>query len=151
MGCPLPERGFSLIGILVSVVIVGILMTLALQTYQPVLTSFETGMGDRPSFRLDISRAQMKRLHQAEMVYFQVHRKYATWDELIRDGQIQRGYSNRAQGPGTPFMPCYDIDIRLTGRGFVITATPDLSAGAAEGTPVLRIDQSGALEEVPTQ
>ncbi len=145
------QRGFSLIGLLLAVSIMGIMLVMALDTYQPTLQSFEGGLGNRPSFRLNISRMQIRRLHQSEVIYFSLHRSYATWDQLVADGEIQRGYTNRAMGPGTPYMPYFDIDIQVTGTGFVITATPNVVAGALEGTPILRMDQSGNLEEVPAQ
>ena len=137
--------------LLVTVAIVGILFVTAMQNYLPTLKSFESGSGDRPSFRLDISRAQMQELHRTEVLYYSLHRTYATWDQLMSDGMIAPGYSNRAQGGGTPFIPVYDINIEITPNGFTITATPSLSAGASPGMPILRIDQEGALEEVPTK
>ncbi len=142
------ERGFSLIGLLLSVVIVGILLVMALQTYQPVLTSFQTGTGSPGSVGMNLTRVRMHNLHQAEMIYYSLHRSYGTWDELVRDGQIARGYSPHALGAGTPFVPCHDIDIQVSHNGFVITATPNTAAGAPEGSPILRIDQEGLLEEV---
>ncbi|HDS31077.1 MAG TPA: hypothetical protein ENN67_08550 [Firmicutes bacterium] len=145
------NRGFSLVGVLLAVAIVGVLLVLALDYYQPTLSGFQEGRGDRPSFRANISKTQMQNLHRAELMYFAIHRTYATWDELISDGQIPRGYTNRAMGRGTPYMPYYDIDIHVTETGFIITATPNMGAGAPEGTPILRIDQSGQLEEVPTR
>jgi prepilin-type N-terminal cleavage/methylation domain-containing protein len=146
-----PQHGFSLIGMLLAVAIIGVLLVMALNTYQPVLNSFEQGTGDRPSFRMNISRTELQNLHRAEVMYEQLHHSYATWDQLVSDGMIPRGYTNRATGRGTPFMPYYDIDIQVFNTGFVITATPSMAAGAPEGTPILRIDQEGVIEEVPAE
>lgn len=151
MGGRRRQDGFTLIMLLVTVAIVGILFVAAMHSYQPALKSFESGSGDRPSFRLDISKASMQKLHQAEVMYYDIHRSYATWGQLMSDGMIARGYSDKAQGGGTPFIPVYDINIEITSNGFTITATPNMSAGASPGMPILRIDQEGALEEVPTK
>lgn len=148
MGGPRNHRGFSLIGLLLSVAIVGILLVMALQTYQPALQSFETGKTAGESFGLTSARLQMRQLYAAEVMYFNIHRTYGSWQQLQQDGMIQRGYSNRAQGGGTPFIPHYDIDIQADATGFVITATPNPAAGAVEGAPILRIDQGGELEEI---
>jgi len=145
----LQGRGFSLIGLVIAMAIVGILLVYALQNYQPVLTSFEKGTGDRPSFRADISKDQVRKLQQAEMMYFDIHRTFATWDQLMKDGEIARGYSNRAKGPGTPFIPFYDINIEITENGFIITAAPNFAAGAVEHSPTWKIDQDGNFQEVP--
>ena len=142
------QRGFSFIGLLLTLAIIGVLFALSFNSYKPALQSFDQGMGSQPSFRLNISRNQMKQLHTAEIMYFQIHRSYATWEQLIADGQIPRGYSNRAQGSGTPYIPYHDINVQISNTGFVITATPNTAAGASEGSPILRIDQSGNLEEV---
>jgi Tfp pilus assembly protein PilE len=145
------QGGFSLIGLLLTVAIVGILLVISLQNYQPTLQSFQTGTPGQSSFKLDISRAQMQQLHRAEVMYYNIHRSYATWAQLVSDGEIARGYSDKAQGPGTPFIPYYDIDIQVTENSFVITASPSVPAGAPPGTTALRIDQDGTLEEVPSQ
>jgi len=145
------EEGLSLIGLLLTVAIIGVVLVLSLQTYKPVLQSFETGGGSAASFKLDISRAQMQKLYQMELLYYTLHRSYATWDQLVADGQIAQGYTNRAQGRGTPFIPYFDIDIQVSPNGFVITATPSFAAGAPPGTPVLKIDQEGNLVEVPSK
>jgi Tfp pilus assembly protein PilE len=145
------QRGFSLIGLLLSAVIVSILLVMALQTYQPVLTGMQSGTGPVNSVGMNMSRVRMRGLAQAEAMYYAVHREYGTWDQLVADGQIQQGYSPHATGSGTPFVPCHDIEIQVTRNGFVITATPNTEAGAPEGSPVLRLDQTGRIEEVQAE
>jgi len=145
------QRGFSLIGLLISVVIVSILLVMALQTYQPVLTGMQSGTGPAGSVGMNMSRVRLRSLQQAEGMYYSIHREYATWDELVADGQIPRGYSPNATGSGTPFVPCHDIEIQVTQNGFVITATPNVEAGAPEGSPILRLDQTGQIEEVQAE
>jgi prepilin-type N-terminal cleavage/methylation domain-containing protein len=148
----LRQNGFSLIGLLVTVAIVGVLLAMSLQNYQPVLQNFQTGTPGQASFKLDISREQLRQLQRAELMYFNVHNSYATWEQLVSDGEIARGYNKNAiQHPGTPFIPYYDINIEITETGFVITATPSIPAGAPPGTATLKIDQDGNLEEVPTR
>ncbi len=144
---PQRERGFSLIGLLISATIVCILTVMALQTYGPVLQSANTGGGTN-ALGMNISRMRMRELHQAEMTYHSIHRSYATWAELVRDGQIPMGYASRAVGAGKAFIPGHDIEIEVKDRGFIITATPNPEAGTSENSPILRIDQSGRLEEV---
>ena len=144
------ERGFSLIGILISATIVCILMVISLQTYGPALQSANTGTGTN-ALGMNLSKTRVRQLHTAEQMYHSLHRSYATWEQLVQDGQVARGYSRNAQGPGTPFVPGHDVEIEVTGNGFVITATPNPDAGAAEGSPILRIDKSGRLEEVPIE
>lgn len=100
---------------------------------------------------MNISRAQLMQLHRMEMLYFNLHRSYATWDQLVKDGLIARGYTNLAQGKGSPFIPYYDIDIQVKPDGFIITATPNFPSGAAPGSPILRIDEDGVIEEVPSK
>jgi Tfp pilus assembly protein PilE len=151
MRCTYRESGFTLISLLITVAIVGILLVLSMQNYQPVLQNFQTGTPGQESFKHDVSRAQIRDLHRAELMYYAVHGTYATWDQLLSDGEIARGYINTAIGRGTPFIPYFDINIQVTDNGFVITATPSLAAGAPAGTTTLRIDQEGTLEEVPTQ
>jgi len=145
------ERGFSLIGLLISAVIVSILLMMALQTYQPILTEFSTGTGPTGSVGMNLSKVRLRNLHQAEAMYFAIHQSYATWDQLVRDGQIPRGYTPNALGPGTPFVPCHDIAIRIMRNGFVITATPNTEAGAPEGSSILRVDQTGTITEVAAE
>jgi Tfp pilus assembly protein FimT len=151
MSCSGTERGFSLIGLLMACVIVVILMTMALQTYGPVLQSVNTGTGPTNSLGMNLTRTRLRGIHQAEMMYNSIHRSYATWDQLVRDGQIASGYSNRSMGRGTPYIPCYDVNIEVSRTGFVVTATPNVIAGAPEGSPVLKIDQTGQIEEVQAE
>jgi len=147
---PMRERGFSLIGILISAVIVCILFTMSMQTYGPILQSGSSGTGTN-ALGMNMTKTRVRQLYTAEQMYHTIHRSYATWAELVRDGQISRGYTSNTQGGGTPFVPGHDVEIELTTNGFVITATPNPDAGAAEGAPVYRIDQSGRLEEVPIE
>jgi len=145
------QQGYSLIGLLLTVAIVGILIVLSLKTDLSTLRGFQTGYGSGSSFKLNIASAQLRSLGQAEVMYYNVHRSYGTWEQLVSDGEIQRGYIKTAQGRGTPFIPYYDIDIKVTASGFVITASPNLAAGAVAGSSTLRIDETGSLEEVPTK
>jgi hypothetical protein len=90
----------------------------------------------------------MRQLHQAELTYFSLHHSYGTWAELVRDGQVPGGYTNRVGATGQPFVPGHDVEIEVTSSGFIITATPSPQAELPDGSPVLKIDQSGRLEEV---
>ena len=146
---PLGERGFSLIGLLMTVVIVCILLTMSLQTYSPIMQGANSGTGTSP-LSMDLSKTRIREVFTAEQLYYSLHRSYATWPELVRDGQIPGGYTNKAQGAGTPFVPGHDVEIEVTQHGFVVTATPNAAAGALPGSPILKIDQDGKLEEVPT-
>lgn len=149
MSEPSRQRGFSMIGLLLTVAIIGIISVTALQEYKSVLPSMRPGGGNATGFGTETAKLHMKQLHQMETLYFSIHRSYATWDQLVSDGEIQRGYSNKGAGKGTPFIPNYDIDIQVNETGFVITATPNLSAGAVVDAPSFKIDQDGYLEEVP--
>jgi Tfp pilus assembly protein PilE len=151
MGKIHPQRGFSFLGILIAVAIVGILMVMSIQNYQPVMSSMRPGGGSRPGLGLTTAKAHLTQLHQAEFMYYNVHKSYATWAELVQDGEIQHGYSDKAKGKGTPFIPNYNIDIQITEEGFTITASPDLAAGAEPGSPTLKIDQEGIVEEVASK
>ena len=144
------QAGFTLIGILLAVAIVGILLVMSMQNYKPVLTNFQTGTPGRESFKLDISKSQLSKLQEMEVLYYSVHNSYATWDQLVKDGDIAQGYSAKATDR-TPFIPYYDIDIQTSQTGFVITATPSYAAGAPVGTSTLKIDENGNVEEVPTK
>jgi len=148
---PWMERGFSLIGLLIACVIVVIMMTMALKTYGPVLQSVNTGTGGTNSIGMNMTRTRLHNLHQAEVMYHSVHRSYGTWEQLVSDGQISSGYSNRSMGRGTPFVPCHEVRIDVTRTGFTITATPNTIAGAPEGSPTLVIDETGQIEEVQTE
>ncbi len=141
------EKGFSLIGLLIACVIVVILMTMALQTYGPTLQAVNKG-DNTNALGMNISRMRLRQLHQAEMTYHSIHRSYATWAELVRDGQIPRGYTDTARAGGRPWVPGHDVEIEVTSSGFTITATPNLQAGLPEDAPILVINQSGRLEEV---
>ena len=146
------ERGFSLIGILISAVIVMILVMMSLQTYGPVLQGAGGGGGGggaTNALGMNMAKTRVRQLFTAEQTYHTLHRSYATWEQLVSDGQIPRGYVREVQGRGTPFVPGHDVEIELTDSGFVITATPD--PDAARKTPILKIDQSGQLEEVPQE
>ncbi len=147
MRCRVRERGFSLIGLLLSVTIVSILLVVALQSYGPVMQGANTGTG-KNALGMEMTKVRLRGVYQAEAIYYSLHKKYGTWAELVRDGQIPRGYSDRAMGAGTPFVPGHDIEIKLTPTGFVVIASPNPSAGALEGSPILRIDETGRLEEV---
>jgi len=141
------EKGFSLIGLLVACVIVVILMMMALRTYGPTLQAVNSG-DNTNALGMNISRMRMSQLHQAEMTYYSIHRSYATWAELVRDGQIPRGYTDRAGAGSPPWVPGHDVEIEVTSSGFTITATPNPQAGMPDDAVILRIDQSGRLEEV---
>jgi Tfp pilus assembly protein PilE len=151
MGSIYPQRGFTFLGILIAVAIVGILMVMSLQNYQPVMQSMRPGGGSRPGLGLTTAKAHLTQLHQAEIMYYNVHRSYATWAQLVQDSEIPHGYSDKAKGKGTPFIPNYNIDIQITEAGFNITASPDIAAGAEPGSPTLRIDQEGNVEEVSSK
>ena len=147
MGDKQGQRGFTLIGMLLSVVIVGVLMVMALQSYKDIPQMLTTGSGGSTGFSL--AKIRMNELYTAETIYFSLHKSYGTFEQLLSDGQIVRGYSTRTAGAGMPFVPGHNLTIEVTESGFIATATPDPAAGASAGQPKLRITQEGVLEEIP--
>ncbi|HEX9743999.1 MAG TPA: prepilin-type N-terminal cleavage/methylation domain-containing protein [bacterium] len=139
------QRGFTLIGLLISVVIVGILMVMALQSYSGIPQQMTSGNGGSMGFSL--ARSRMQQIATSETTYYSIHRRYGTWEELIADGQISQGYTTRAGR--SPFVPGHDLSLELTSTGFTAIATPNVHFGAAEGSPILKITESGHLEEIP--
>lgn len=141
------QTGFTLIGMLISVAIVGVLMVMMLNSSG---SFFGTSSGNQNTNALgmDMTKTMIRQLHQAELRYHGIHGTYATFAELIQTGTIARSYTNRALGAGTPIVRNYDVEIEVSRNGFVITATPNHQAGAGPNSPVLKIDLSGRVEEV---
>jgi type II secretory pathway pseudopilin PulG len=147
VGLSIRQRGFSLIGLLMSVAIVCIL-TVMFFNMSGSLTYSGSGNGNVNALGLDLTKQGLRQLQMAEISYYSTHNSYATYGELVQSGMIPRNFTNRALGAGTPIALHYDVDIEVFDNGFKITATPNHEAGAGPDSPILTIDLSGFVEEV---
>lgn len=141
------QKGFSLIGLLMSVAIVCIL-TVMFFNMSGSINYTGSGNGNTNALGMDMTKAGMRQLHLAEISYHSTRGSYATFPELVQSGLIPRNFTNRAMGAGTPIVTNYDVEIEVFDNGFKITATPNPEAGAGPNSPILTIDLSGSVQEV---
>lgn len=141
------HRGFTLIGILISLVIVCLLFLYSFNSFKGTYTGYSSTRISNMEYGL--AKMRMQQIKTAEQIYFSLHRRYGTFEQLVSDGQIASGYTTRTAGHGTPYVPLHNFVIELTGDGFIVTATPDTFAGAPEDAPILRITNDSDLEEIP--
>ena len=147
MGYSTRQRGFTLIGLLLSVAIVCILTVMFFNLSGSIVYTGSSN-GNNNAMGMDMTKAGMRQLHLAEISYHSTHHSYATFADLVQAGLIPQNFTNRAIGGGTPIVLHYDVEIEVFSNNFKITATPNHEAGAGPNSPVLTVDLSGHVEEV---
>ena len=141
-------KGFSLLGILITVVIIAILSMGGLRMYSGV-----AGVGTdykpdtvKGGVKLGALRKNLKTLAMFQNQEYELRRTYIpTIDNLI-ERTFGAGY-NALATDRVPLIPMFDVKMTITSSGFEIRAVPDLMAGAPKDSPTYVVDQTMNLRE----
>jgi hypothetical protein len=144
------QAGFSFISVLISLVIVGILASMALVHYRS-LGVFSTDGTNPESFvrRLDKNLAieSLKKLHTMEITYHIRYNRYGTFNELQSEGYIAAGYTAKLGEHGVPFLDYWDIEIHAMEESYLLLAEPNRNAIGFDDVPILGMNESGRVWE----
>lgn len=144
------EYGFSFISLLISLVIVGILASMAFVHYRS-LGLFSTDETNPDSFvrRLDKTLAfeSLRKLNAMEISYQIRYDRYGTFNELQSEGYIPAGYTAKLGQHGVPFLDYWDIEIDAKEESYLLLATPNDNAAEYDNVPILGMNESGRVWE----
>lgn len=147
---PNGQAGFSFISVLISLVIVGILVSGALVHYRS-LGMFSTDGTNPESFvrRLDKNLAieSLKKLHTMEMSYHLRYNRYASFNELQSEGDIPAGYTAKLGEHGVPYLDYWDIEINAMEESYLVLAEPNRNAIGFDNVPILGMNETGRVWE----
>ncbi|MCG3152503.1 MAG: hypothetical protein GEEBNDBF_01803 [bacterium] len=149
------QRGFSMISILISVAIIGILVVFQLQSMQSATKGLNPGQGSasvtNPSFGNATTIHSLKQIHMMQLAYHQRFGRYATFEELVADGSIPAGYSAREDDPsGVAFVRYYDLELHAGPEHYILLAFPNSQASIEfpdVNMPAYRITEKGEVTE----
>jgi Tfp pilus assembly protein PilE len=144
------QNGYALIGLLISLVIVGILASIAITQYRG-MGLYDTKAKSPESFarKLDMTLTthSLKMLHEMELGYHVRYNKYATFQELLDDNLIAAGYTAKLEEQGVPYLEFWDIDIQASEDSYLLLAVPNKNAAEMEAVPILAMNDSGKIWE----
>jgi Tfp pilus assembly protein PilE len=144
------DTGFTFVSLLVALVIVGILASVAL-TYYRSMGVFGTDRTNPSTVtrRLDLNLTKntLRQIHDMELSYYQRYNRYATFEDLQRDGLIPGGYTAKLEARGKPFLNYWDIQMKIGEDSYLLIASPNTLANSFEDVPILAMDETGEIRE----
>jgi hypothetical protein len=144
------QCGYGLIGLLISLVIVGILASIAIVQYRG-MGLYDTKAKSPESFarKLDMNLTyhSLKLLHDMELSYHLRFNRYATFQELLNENLIAAGYTAKLEEHGVPYLEFWDIEIKADEESYLLLATPNKSAADMEDVPILAMNDTGRIWE----
>jgi hypothetical protein len=142
------QRGFTFIGILITVVIICILAAGSMQLY--------TGSGAvGPAYKkdtvlggLDITllKTRLRALGLEQNLEYSMRQQYVSDLQTLLNRSLGTGYYPNANAP-VPAVPMFDLKMEMTPEGYTIRAVPNTLAGAPSDSPTYIIDQSMTIRE----
>jgi prepilin-type N-terminal cleavage/methylation domain-containing protein len=142
------QRGFTLLGILIVVVIICILSMGGLQVY--------TGAGGkatdykpdtvRGGLNLSVLRTTLKSLAMTQAMEYDLRRQYIPDIQQLINQSYGVGYHARATDR-VPLIPMFDLVMEVTSNSFTIKAIPNALRGAPRDCPTYVIDQTMNIRE----
>lgn len=144
------QCGYGLIGLLISLVIIGILASFAITQYRGM--GFYDTKGKTPeSFarKLDMNLTyhSLKLLHDMELSYHVRFNRYGTFQDLLNENLIAGGYTAKLQEHGVPYLEFWDIEIQADEDSYLLLATPNKAAADMENVPILGMNDTGKIWE----
>jgi prepilin-type N-terminal cleavage/methylation domain-containing protein len=142
------QRGFTLLGILIAVVIICILAAGGLQVYTGVGGTAPTYDPDTVRGGLDITvlKTRLRSLAMEQALEYSLRQRYITNLQELLNRALGVGYYPNAQDP-VPAISMFDLKMEVTSTGFVIKAVPNTLAGAPRNSPTYVIDNSMQVYE----
>lgn len=144
----------SLLNILITVVIIAILVIWQLQGLQQAKRQFDPGLtpsGQQSGFSVANVQNQMRQIHLMQLAYHQRYGKYATWEELVSDGSVPKGYVLREdEEQGVAYIRGFNLKLHATKDSYLLLAFPNSESAKMhpdEYIPSYRIDQTGEFRE----
>jgi len=142
------QTGYLLIGILIVVVIICILSMGGIQWSRGLVG--EDARYDSDTVVGGVNLAALKGTLSAlamtqSQEYSMTHKYFPTIEKLI-ERSYSVGYHPKATDR-VPLIPMFDLQMQITGSGFVIKAVPNTLSGAPKDSPTYVIDQNMQIRE----
>jgi Tfp pilus assembly protein PilE len=144
------EYGFSMISLLISLAIVGVLMVVAITSYNKS-GFFNQDMSDEHSVAQRINKTltyeSLEKFHFIELNYKNRYGHFATFEELLSDESIPAGYTAKLEAKGVPYIEYWDIHIDAKQDTYLLLAVPNANASGLTNVPILGMNETGKIWE----
>jgi len=142
------QRGFTMIGILIAVVIVCILAAGGLQVYTGVSSPAVRYKPNTVVGGLDVTllKTRLQELGMEQNLEYSMRQRYVTNLQELLNRALGVGYFPNAKDR-VPAIPMFDVKMEVTSDGFVIKAIPSPLAGAPRDSPTYVIDNTLQIHE----
>ena len=148
--CPFNRDGFTLISILISIVVIGIMVSFAVVQYNS-LGLFTQNRTNPESFtrKLDktLAMESLNKLHTMEISYHVQNRRYGNFEELLQQEYITAGYTAKLQDHGVPYLKYWDIEMDAREDTYMLLAVPNSNSNGFLDVPILAMNETGRVWE----
>ena len=142
------QNGFVLIGILIVVVIICILSMGGIQWSRGLVGEDAKYDADTVVGGVNIValKGYLSALAMTQSQEYSMRQTYIPTIEKLIERSYSVGYHPKATDR-VPLIPMFDLQMQITGSGFIIKAVPNTLSGAPKDSPTYVIDESLQVRE----
>jgi len=142
------QRGFTMLGILIAVVIICILAAGGMEVYTGVSSP---GVRYKPNtvvggLDVTILKTRLQALGMEQSMEYSMRQRYITNLQELLNRALGTGYYPNAKDK-VPAIPMFDLKMEVLADGFTIKAIPNPLAGAPRDSPTYVIDNTLQIHE----